>query len=548
MIIQPIPAELSVFLMSAAVLMMVSAGIPASAAGAEDNRLIAIDILLQPDRTMIREARAVNARLRGDFPAGYELDATHAPHVTLLQRFVRVKDFDAVTAALNKALAEERPTELPLKATGYDYGLWSGRAVTAIFLERSPGLMRLQQKVADTIAPFAVTDGTAEAFVGPRINPETIAWVKDFVPSSSGAKYAPHVTAGVAGEPFVKQLKAESFTEFTFRAQGVAIYQLGNFGTAAAKLWQDRPEDPLPSWNDSAARTNILAFVDRVTRSDSPDFILPAERIAVFDNDGTLWAEQPLYFQFAFAIDRVKALAPQHPEWKEKEPFASLLRGDLKGLFTGGEHALVELVMASHTGMTTGEFERIVTDWVATAKHPTSGRPFTDMVYQPMLELLDYLRANGFKPFIVSGGGIEFMRAWAEGVYGIPPEQVVGSSGKTKFETVDGKPVLMRLPEVSFVDDKEGKPVGIQQHIGRRPIAAFGNSDGDLQMLQWTMAGHGARFALLVHHTDGEREWAYDRGSPIGGLDKALDEALAKGWTVVDMKADWKVVYPFQEQ
>ena len=305
--------------------------------------------------------------------------------------------------------------------------------------------------------------------------------------------------------------------------------------------------DPLPSWNDGASKKAILTFVKRVTTKGSPDFVPPPERIATFDNDGTLWAEQPMYFQFFFALDRVKALAPQHPEWKDTEPFASLLKGDVKGALAGGDHALLELVLATHTGMTTDEFEKLVKDWIATAKHPVTKRPFTEMVYRPMLELLAYLRANAFKTFIVSGGGIEFMRPWVEKTYGIPPEQVVGSSVKTKFEVRDGKPVLLRLPEVNFIDDNVGKPVGINQHIGRRPIAAFGNSDGDLQMLQWTTAGTGARFALIVHHTDAVREWAYDRESAIGKLDKALDEAKAKGWTVVDMKNDWKRIFPFEQ-
>ena len=305
--------------------------------------------------------------------------------------------------------------------------------------------------------------------------------------------------------------------------------------------------DPLPSWSDTAPKKAIVAFVEKVTRNGSPDFVPAAERIATFDNDGTLWAEQPMYFQLLFALDRVKALAPQHPEWKEKEPFASLLKGDVKGALAGGEPAVAQIVMATHAGMTTEEFDTIVRDWAASARHPKTGRLYTEMVYQPMLELLAYLRANGFKTFIVSGGGIEFMRPWTEKVYGIPPEQVVGSSIKTKFELRDGKPVLVRLPEVNFVDDKAGKPVGIHQHIGRRPIAAFGNSDGDLQMLQWTAAGSGARFALLVHHTDADREWAYDRQSSIGRLDAALDEAQAKGWTVVDMKKDWNIIYPFEK-
>ena len=306
--------------------------------------------------------------------------------------------------------------------------------------------------------------------------------------------------------------------------------------------------DALPSWNDGAAKQSIVEFVAKVTNEGGPDYVAPAERIAVFDNDGTLWAEHPMYVQLEFAFDRVKALAPMHPEWKQKQPFKAVLENDLKALAASGKKGVVELVMASHAGNTTEEFSQIVEDWLATAKHPKTGRPYTDMVYQPMLELLDYLRANGFKTHIVSGGGIEFIRPWAERVYGIPPEQVIGSSIKTTFELRDGKPVLVRLPEINFIDDKAGKPVGINQHIGRRPIAAFGNSDGDLQMLQWTTAGSGARFALLVHHTDAAREWAYDRKSSIGHLDKALDEARQRGWTVVSMKQDWKVIYPIEKR
>jgi hypothetical protein len=304
--------------------------------------------------------------------------------------------------------------------------------------------------------------------------------------------------------------------------------------------------DPLASWNDTASKKAIVNFVEKTTRQGSPDFVPPPERIATFDNDGTLWSEQPMYFQLFFALDRVKEMAPQHPEWKNKEPFASLLKGDVEAALAGGDKAILEIVMATHAGLTTTEFEKIVKDWIATARHPRTKRRYTEMIYQPMLELLVYLRANDFKTFIVSGGGIEFMRPWTEAVYGIPPEQVVGSSIKTQFEMRSDGPVLVRLPKINFIDDKEGKPVGINAHIGRRPIAAFGNSDGDLQMLQWTTAGDGARFALLVHHTDADREWAYDRKSHIGKLDKALDEANAKGWTVVDMKKDWKVLFPDQ--
>jgi phosphoglycolate phosphatase-like HAD superfamily hydrolase len=306
--------------------------------------------------------------------------------------------------------------------------------------------------------------------------------------------------------------------------------------------------DPLPSWNDGKAKQAIVAFVAKVTQAGAPDFVPPAARIATFDNDGTLWAEQPMYFQLLFALDRVKALAPQHPEWQDKEPFASLLRGDVQGALAGGERAMLDIVMTTHAGMTTEEFEKIVTDWVATATHPVTKRPYTTMVYQPMLELLTYLRAHGFKTFIVSGGGIEFMRPWVEHVYGIPPEQIIGSSIKTQFEMRDGTPVLVRLPAIDFIDDKAGKPVGIHKIIGRRPLMAFGNSDGDVQMLQWTTAGTGPRFGLLVHHTDAAREWAYDRHSSIGRLDTGLDEAQARGWTVVDMKGDWRTLYPHEKQ
>jgi phosphoserine phosphatase len=302
--------------------------------------------------------------------------------------------------------------------------------------------------------------------------------------------------------------------------------------------------DPLPSWNDTANRKAIMRFVENVTKEGGPNFVPVSQRIATFDNDGTLWAEQPMYVQFFFAVDRVKALAPQHPEWKTKEPFASLLKGDMKGALAGGEHSLVEMVMATHAGMTSDDFDTIVKQWMATAKHPTTGKPFTSMIYQPMSELLAYLRANGFKTFIVSGGGIDFMRPWTERVYGIPPEQVIGSSGGLKYEIRDGRPTTVKVPAIVHNDDKDGKPIGIQRHIGRRPIAAFGNSDGDLQMLQWTCSAPGPRFCLFVHHTDAAREFAYDRQASVGKLDKGLDEAKAKGWTVVDMKNDWNAIYP----
>jgi hypothetical protein len=322
------------------------------------------------------------------------------------------------------------------------------------------------------------------------------------------------------------------------RAAAVAL-------TATAWIAPGFAQDALPSWNDTWPKQAIVSFVERVTKQGSPDFVPEPARIATFDNDGTLWAEQPMYFQLAFALDRVKALAPLHPEWKDKEPFASLLKGDLKGALAGGEKAIFEIVTVTHSGMTTVEFDQIVRGWIATAKHPVTGKLYTEMVYQPMLELLAYMRANGFKTFIVSGGGIDFMRVFSDRVYGIPPDQVVGSSGKLGFEMRDSQPVLMKLPDVNFIDDKAGKPVGIQMHIGQQPIAAFGNSDGDLQMLQWAKGGAGVRFALIVHHTDAIREWAYDRDSSIGHLDKALDAAQAEGWTVVDMKNDWNKIFPF---
>jgi phosphoserine phosphatase len=306
--------------------------------------------------------------------------------------------------------------------------------------------------------------------------------------------------------------------------------------------------DPLPSWDEGEVKQAIVRFVERITSAGSKDYLSPAGRIAVFDNDGTLWSEQPVYFQGFFVLDRVKALAPKHPEWKEKQAFQAVLENDMKALAASGEKGVAEVVMTTHAGMTTEEFERIVEDWLAAARHPRFNRPFTDLAYQPMLELLAYLRANGFKTYIVSGGGIEFMRPWVERIYGIPPEQVIGSSIKSRFEARASGPVLVRLPEFDFIDDNEGKPVGIHKFIGRRPVLAFGNSDGDLQMLQWTAAGPGLRFMGLVHHTDGEREWAYDRKSPVGRLDKALTEARDRNWTIVDMKRDWRVIYPFENK
>ena len=302
--------------------------------------------------------------------------------------------------------------------------------------------------------------------------------------------------------------------------------------------------EPLPSWNDTQTRQAVIAFVESVTDEASPDYVEPAERIATFDNDGCLWAEKPVYFQLLFAIDRVKAIAADHPEWSDEEPFRSVIAGDMQGVMASGEEGLLKLVAASHGGITTEEFSAAVRDWLDTARHPETGRRYDAMVYQPMLELLEYLRDNGFKTFIVSGGGIDMIRVFAEDVYGIPPEQVVGSSLEAAFEMRNGEPVIIKQPAIDFIDDKAGKPVGIHRHIGRRPIFAAGNSDGDLQMLQWTAAGQGPSFCLLVHHTDADREWVYDRDSHVGRLDKALDEARTSDWTVVDMANDWATVFP----
>jgi hypothetical protein len=322
-----------------------------------------------------------------------------------------------------------------------------------------------------------------------------------------------------------------------FLGIGLALATLP-FGASAVAA------DALPSWSDRPTRQRIVSFVQAVSTNGGKDYVAPADRVAVFDNDGTLWSEQPVYFQLAFALDRVKALAPSHPEWTTTQPFKAALEGDAGALAAGGERALLDLVMATHAGNTTEEFQAIVRDWLATARHPKFGRPYTELVFQPQLELMDYLRANGFKVYIVSGGGIEFLRAFAEQVYGVPPEQVIGSSIKTRYEVRDGKPVLVRLPEVNFIDDSAGKPVGINQQIGRRPILAFGNSDGDFEMLEWTTAGAGSRLGLLVHHDDAERENAYDRKSSIGRLDRGLDEAGKRGWVVVSMKNDWRIVHP----
>jgi phosphoserine phosphatase len=303
-------------------------------------------------------------------------------------------------------------------------------------------------------------------------------------------------------------------------------------------------QDPLPSWNDSKSKKDIIAFVTIITDSTNANYVKPEDRIITFDNDGTLWSEQPAYFQLFFALDRIKSMAADYPEWQKDKILKAAIDGDMKTMASEGEHGLLKVVMTTHAGMTTDEFEQIVKDWIATAKHPVTGKLIKDMIYQPMLEVINYLKANQCKVFIVSGGGIEFMRPWTQEVYGIPAEQVVGSSVKTKFEIIDAKATITRLPEIDFIDDKEGKPVAINKHIGKKPIASFGNSDGDLAMLQWTASGDKARLLVYIHHTDAEREYAYDRESSIGHFDVGLDEAKAKNWTIVDMKTDWNQIYP----
>jgi len=304
--------------------------------------------------------------------------------------------------------------------------------------------------------------------------------------------------------------------------------------------------DPLPSWNNGQPKQQIIEFVEKVSTPGSEQFVPIEKRIATFDNDGTLWAEQPAYFQLFFILDRIKSLAPQHPEWKATQPFKAVLENDMHTVHAGGEKALLKLAMAAQAGMTVLEFERIVTDWLATARHPTTGKRYKQMVYQPMLEVLDYLRANGFKVFIVSGGGLEFMRPWSQAVYGIPPDQVVGSSSETRYEVRNGVPEIIRLPKIHFINDKETKPVAINRFIGQRPILAFGNSDGDYQMIEWATAGAGPRLGLFVHHTDSKREWAYDRESSIGRLNRGLDDAESHHWVIVDMARDWQLIYPYE--
>lgn len=336
----------------------------------------------------------------------------------------------------------------------------------------------------------------------------------------------------------------KSFPTLLLASVTLMILSFNTSHQKAASVYKDH----LESWHDGAAKKAIMDFVTKTTKEGSAEFVPKADRIACFDNDGTLWSEQPMYFQLAFAIDRIKAMAPQHPEWKTKQPFKALLEGDMKTVMAGGEKSIMEIVMTTHAGMTTDEFAKSVKDWMATAVHPKTGKHYNEMIYQPMVELLHYLREHGYKTFIVSGGGVDFMRPWVEEAYGIPPDQVVGSSGKLKYDTSKGLTALVKLPEVNFVDDKAGKPVGIHQYIGKRPVFTAGNSDGDYAMLQWTSTATGyPRFGMIVHHTDEVREWAYDRKSHIGNLQKGLDDAKKYNWLIVDMKNDWKKIYPFDK-
>jgi hypothetical protein len=315
-------------------------------------------------------------------------------------------------------------------------------------------------------------------------------------------------------------------------------------GAAALLFAAQLAADPLPSWQDTPAKARIIEFVQRVTDPDSADYVFPADRIATFDNDGCLWAEQPVYFQLIYALDRLREKAAADPSILTSDVLKAAAAGDLEGMLAGGAEGLVEVLAVSHAGLSVEAFQADVLAWLDTARHPTTGRRYDRMIYQPMLELLRYLRAEGFQTWIVSGGGVHFLRAFAGETYGIPPQQVMGSAAPTEYRVVDGEPVIFKLPGIEFVDDKVGKPVGIDSRIGKRPIFAAGNSDGDFQMLEYTMPGDGPRFALLVHHTDAEREFAYDRESHIGKLDRGLEEGPARGWLIVDMAKDWETVWP----
>ncbi len=513
--------------------------------------LIAIDVLLDPDAATVEKAEAVNTRLREDYPDGFALDANHAPHITILQRYVRTVDLDEVANAVVRVLRTERPMKWESTATGFYDLAYKSLGLVGIVIKPTPELRRLQQKIIDAVAPFAVEKGTGEAFAprpdGGAISQPTVDYVNDFVGSRTGVNYHPHLSVGIGTRDFVDALKAEEFEAFTFRAESVSLYHVGDFGVAQRKLYDlSTAADPLPSWNDGHAKQAILAYIGKVTKDESPDFLPLAERIAVFDNDGCLWPENPLPFQAAFAFDELKRRILTEPRLASDPMVQAALAGDFRKLLEG-EHfdGLMQILALTHAGMTTDEFSEAVEAWLRSARHPRFGRPYDELTYQPMQELLRFLQANGFKNFIVSGGGADFMRVWVERVYGIPPEQVVGSTARTTFELRDSGPVLIKSLDYLFVNDKEGKPVGINQFIGRRPTICCGNSDGDLAMLQYTTINNPRpSFGLIVHHTDSEGEYAYDADTKsTGKLVEALNQAPNRGWLVVDMKHDWNAIF-----
>jgi len=512
--------------------------------------LIAINILLDPDAATVEKAQATNARLRESYPDGFALDANHAPHITLLQRFVRTADLDEVANAVAAVLRAEQSMNWECHAIGYYALAEKDLRLVGIVIEPTEDMRRLQQRIIDAVAPFAVEQGTGEAFAprpdGQAISQPTVDYVNNFVGPRTGMNYHPHLTVGIGTRDFVDALKAEPFEAFTVRAVSVSLYQLGDYGVAQRKLYDLHCTDPLPSWNDGPAKQGILAFIAKVTKEGSPDFLPPAERIAVYDNDGTLWPENPMPFQAAFAIDELNRLILDEPKLASDPMVQAALAGDLAELLEGKHFdGLMQVLGLTHAGMTTDEFRDAVESWLTSAKHPRYGRPYDELTYQPMQELLRLLRANGFKNFIVSGGGADFMRVWVERVYGIPPEQVVGSTARTTFELRGSGPVLTKTLDHLFVNDKEGKPVGIHQFIGRRPTLCCGNSDGDHAMLQYTTINNPRpSFGLIVHHTDSEREYAYDaKTKSTGKLVEALKEAPRRGWLVVDMKQDWNTVF-----
>ncbi len=512
--------------------------------------LIAINVLLDPDAATVEKAQATNARLREDYPDGFALDANHAPHITILQRFVRKADLDEVANAVAEMLRAAPSMNWEYHAIGYYALADKDLRLVGIVIEPTEDLRRLQQRIIDAVAPFAVAQGTGEAFAprpdGQAIGQPTVDYVNNFAGLHTGKNYHPHLTVGIGTRDFVDALKAEPFEAFTVRAVSVSLFHVGDYGVAQRKLYDLHCTDPLPSWNDGAAKQGILAFIAKVTREGSPDFLPTAERIAVYDNDGTLWPENPMPFQAAFAIDELNRRILTEPKLASDPMVQAALAGDFTKLLEG-EHfdGLMRVLALTHAGMTVDAFRDAVEAWFTSARHPRYGRPYYELTYQPMQELLRHLRANGFKNFIVSGGGADFMRVWVERVYGIPPEQVVGSTARTIFELRDSGPVLTKTLDYLFVNDNEGKPVGIHQFIGRRPNVCCGNSDGDHAMLQYTTINNPRpSFGLIVHHSDSEREYAYDAKTKFTGkLVEALKEAPRRGWLVVDMKQDWNTIF-----